>query len=183
MVVQFSGQSVQFEMKFNYRRPMYAIMEYLWEIEEQRECFRRLAQHALDHMEDVNPPLFLRFINLLINDAIFLLDESLSNLQQIRQLQQAQDNGEWDNLPANEREQNLANLQHVGNFARIDNILGRDTINILKLLTSEVPEIFCHATMIDRIAAMLNYFLLHLVGPTKGSLKVLLLKNEILYAF
>lgn len=159
-------------MKFNYRRPMYAIMEYLWEIDEQRECFRCLAQHALDHMEAVNPPLFLRFINLLINDAIFLLDESVSNLQQIRQLQQAQLNGEWDNLPANEREQNLANLQHVGNFARIDNILGRDTINILKLLTSEVPEIFCHPTMIDRIASMLNYFLLQLVGPTKGSLKV-----------
>lgn len=169
----FLGQSVQFEMKFNYRRPMYAIMQYLWEIDEQRECFRNLAQHALDHMEDVNPPLFLRFINLLINDAIFLLDESLSNLQQIRQLQQAQDNGEWDSLPANEREQNLANLQHVGNFARIDNILGRDTINILKLLTSEVPEIFCHATMVDRIASMLNYFLLHLVGPTKGNLKVI----------
>lgn len=159
-------------MKFNYRRPMYAIMEYLWEIDEQRQCFRHLAQHALDHMENVNPPLFLRFINLLINDAIFLLDESLSNLQQIRQLQQAQDNGEWDNLPASEREQNRANLQHTGNFARIDNILGRDTINILKLLTHEVPEIFGHPTMVDRIASMLNYFLLHLVGPNKGTLKV-----------
>lgn len=159
-------------MKFNYRRPMYSIMEYLWDLEEQRQRFRDLAKLALEHMEDVNPPLFLRFINLLINDAIFLLDESLSNLQQIRQLQQAQDNGEWDNLSANEREQNLANLQHVGNFARIDNILGRDTINILKLLTSEVPEIFCHPTMVDRVAAMLNYFLLHLVGPNKGTLKV-----------
>lgn len=151
---------------------MYTIMEYLWEIEEQRQRFGSLAQHALGHMEDVNPPLFLRFINLLINDAIYLLDESLSNLQQIRQLQQAQDNGEWSNLPANERERNLANLQQVGNMARIDNILGRDTINILKLLTSEVPDIFCHPTMVDRIAAMLNYFLLHLVGPNKGSLKV-----------
>lgn len=159
-------------MKFNYRRPMYAIMEYLWEIEEQRQSFRDLAQHALGHMEAVNPPLFLRFINLLINDAIYLLDESLSNLQQIRQLEQAQDNGEWANLPANERERNLANLQQTGNMARIDNILGRDTINVLKLLTSEVPAIFCHPTMVDRIAAMLNYFLLHLVGPNKGSLKV-----------
>lgn len=170
--IEMTGQSVQFEMKFNYRRPMYAIMEYLWEIEEQRQRFRDLAQHALAHMEDVNPPLFLRFTNLLINDAIFLLDESLSNLQQIRTLQQAQDNGEWENLPANEREQNLANLRHAGNFARIDNILGRDTINILKLLTSEVPEIFCHPTMVDRVAAMLNYFLLHLVGPNKSTLKV-----------
>lgn len=147
-------------------------MEHLWDLEEQRHCFRRLALTALEHMEDVNPPLFLRFINLLINDAIYLLDESLQHLQQITQFQHAQENGEWDNLPANEREQNLANLQQVGHIARIDNILGRDTINILKLLTAEVPEIFCHPTMVDRVAAMLNYFLLHLVGPNRGSLKV-----------
>lgn len=170
--IEMTGQSVQFEQKFNYRRPMYAIMEYLWNIDEQRNCFKELAKTALGQMEAVNPPLFLRFINLLINDAIFLLDESLTNLQQIRTLQNAQDSGEWASLPANEREQNLANMQHLGMLARFDNILGADTINLLKLLTSEVPEIFCHPSMIDRVAAMLNYFLLHLVGPNKGNFKV-----------
>ena len=33
--------------------------------------------YAEEHIEDTDPPLFLRFINLLINDAIFLLDEAL----------------------------------------------------------------------------------------------------------
>ena len=37
-----------------------------------------LSKDALEHIEDINAPLFLRFINLLINDAIFLLDEALS---------------------------------------------------------------------------------------------------------
>lgn len=170
--IEMTGQSVQFEQKFNYRRPMYVIMDYLWSIEEQRECFKKLAAVALDQMEAVNPPIFLRFINLLINDAIFLLDESLSNLQQIRQLQHAQDNGDWDALPDTERQQNMANMQQLGNFARFDNILGRDTINTLKMLTSEVPGIFCHPSMVDRVAAMLNYFLLNLVGPNKGNFKV-----------
>lgn len=170
--IEMTGQNVQFEQKFNYRRPMYVIMEYLWNIEEQRNCFKKLASIALEQMEAVNPPIFLRFVNLLINDAIYLLDESLSNLQQIRTLQHAQDAGDWSLLPANEREQNLANMQHLGNLARYDNILGRDTINILKLLTSEVPDIFCHPSMVDRVAAMLNYFLLHLVGPNKGNFKV-----------
>lgn len=170
--IEMTGQSVQFEQKFNYRRPMYAIMEYLWEIEEQRQCFKQLAKIAAEQMEAVNPPIFLRFINLLINDAIFLLDESLSNLQQIRTLQNARDNGEWASLPANEREQNLQNMQHLGMLARFDNILGRDTINMLKLISSEVPDIFCHPSMIDRVAAMLNYFLLHLVGPNKRNFNV-----------
>ena len=38
---------------------------------------QRLAAHALRNIEDTDPPLFLRFINLLVNDAIFLLDEAL----------------------------------------------------------------------------------------------------------
>lgn len=38
--IEMTGQSVQFEQKFNYRRPMYAIMDYLWKEEEHRECFK-----------------------------------------------------------------------------------------------------------------------------------------------
>lgn len=37
-------------------------------------------------MEAVQPPLFLRFINLLMNDAVFLLDEALSNMAQLKQM-------------------------------------------------------------------------------------------------
>lgn len=151
---------------------MYAIMEYLWKIQEQKDCFKNLAKDAEEHIEDIEVPIFLRFINLLINDAIYLLDESLNNLQQIRTLELARDNNEWEALPQNERQQNRANLHQLGMFAKFNNILGKDTINILKLLTSEIKGIFCHSSMVDRISAMLNYFLLHLVGPEKHKLKV-----------
>lgn len=57
-------------------------------------------------------------------------------------------------------------------IARFDNILGRETIQTLKILTSEIKSIFCHPTMVDRIASMLNYLLLQLVGPNKKNLKV-----------
>lgn len=52
-------------------------------------AYRKLAIEAEQNMEAVNPPLFLRFINILINDAIFLLDEALSNMAQLRQMQNA----------------------------------------------------------------------------------------------
>ncbi|XP_059616667.1 ubiquitin conjugation factor E4 A [Phlebotomus argentipes] len=170
--IEMTGENVQFEQKFNYRRPMYVIMEFAWRVEDHKERFKALAIEAEKNIEAVNPPLFLRFINLLINDAIFLLDESLNNLQQIRTLQAAQDAGDWNSLPANERQQNMANLQHLGMMARFDNILGRDTIKMLKLLTTEIKGIFCDRSMVDRVAAMLNYFLLNLVGPKKGNFKV-----------
>ena len=40
------------------------------------KIFQKLAEEAEEKIEDTDPPLFLRFINLLINDAIFLLDEA-----------------------------------------------------------------------------------------------------------
>lgn len=50
---------------------------------------RQLAQEAEKNMEAVTPPLFLRFVNLLMNDAVFLLDESLSNMAQLKTMQTA----------------------------------------------------------------------------------------------
>ncbi|XP_037026552.1 ubiquitin conjugation factor E4 A isoform X1 [Bradysia coprophila] len=170
--IEVTGQSVAFEQKFNYRRPMYIIMEYLWSMDEQKECFKALALEAEQNMDAVDPPIFLRFINLLINDAIYLLDESLSNLQQIRTLQHARDSGEWNSLPATERNQNVRNLEHLGMIAKFDNIMGKDTINILKLLTSEINGTFCAPSMVDRVAAMLNYFLLNLTGPNNRNFNV-----------
>ncbi|KAI4470087.1 ubiquitination factor e4 [Holotrichia oblita] len=87
--IEMTGQSVQFEQKFNYRRPMYLVMDYLWELPEHQEYFRLLAEDAERNMEAVTPPLFLRFINLLMNDAVFLLDEALANMAKLKELQAA----------------------------------------------------------------------------------------------
>lgn len=83
------------------------------------------------------------------------------------------DSGDWNKLPQQEREQQTYYLEHIGMIARFDNILGRETITTLKNLTSEIKSIFCHPTMVDRIASMLNYLLLQLVGPNKKNLKVI----------
>lgn len=48
---------------------------------------RDLAEEAERNMEAVSPPLFLRFVNLLMNDAVFLLDEALTNMEKIRDMQ------------------------------------------------------------------------------------------------
>lgn len=57
-------------------------------------------------------------------------------------------------------------------MAKFDNILGRDTIHMLQCLTSRITIVFTHSTLVDRVAAMLNYFLLKLVGPDQKEFKV-----------
>ncbi|XP_076329978.1 ubiquitin conjugation factor E4 A-like [Tachypleus tridentatus] len=131
---------------------------------------QQLAVEAEEKVEDAEVPLFLRFINLLINDAIFLLDEALLLMAKIKELQIKRDS--WNSLPTNYRQQNEENFHHLGLLARFHNVMSNETIYTLKWLTSEITSIFCHPSMVHRIASMLNYFLLHLVGPKKKNLKV-----------
>ncbi|XP_053125306.1 ubiquitin conjugation factor E4 A isoform X3 [Hemicordylus capensis] len=75
--IEFTGDPHQFEQKFNYRRPMYPILKYMWGTNSYRESIKALADYASENLEAMTPPLFLRFLNLLMNDAIFLLDEAI----------------------------------------------------------------------------------------------------------
>lgn len=170
--IEMTGQSVAFEQKFNYRRPMYVVMDYVWKIGVHREIFKSLARDAEQNMEAITPPLFLRFINLLINDAIFLLDEALTYMTRLHEQQQLRNTSNLRNLPVDQRQQNEANYQHMGMLARFHNVMGNSTIHTLEILTREITSIFTHPTIVDRMAAMLNYFLLHLVGPKRRQLKV-----------
>ncbi|XP_007456378.1 PREDICTED: ubiquitin conjugation factor E4 A isoform X1 [Lipotes vexillifer] len=170
--IEFTGDPHQFEQKFNYRRPMYPILRYMWGTDTYRESIKDLADYASKNLEAMNPPLFLRFLNLLMNDAIFLLDEAIQYLSKIKIQQIEKDRGEWDSLTPEARREKEAGLQMFGQLARFHNIMSNETIGTLAFLTSEIRSLFVHPFLAERIISMLNYFLQHLVGPKMGALKV-----------
>ncbi|KAG5268844.1 hypothetical protein AALO_G00217100 [Alosa alosa] len=170
--IEFTGDPHQFEQKFNYRRPMYSILKYMWNTESYRESIKHLATYASENLEAMNPPLFLRFLNLLMNDAIFLLDEAIQFLSKIKVLQLERDRGAWDDLSPDARREKESSLQMFGQLGRFHNIMSNETIGTLAFLTSEIKGIFVHPFLAERIISMLNYFLQHLVGPKMGALKV-----------
>nr|XP_027203442.1 ubiquitin conjugation factor E4 A-like [Dermatophagoides pteronyssinus] len=163
---------VAFEQKFNYRRPMYVVFKYLCTIEQHQMKLIDLAAFAEANVDCVQLPIFLRFINLLINDAIFLLDEGLSLMSKLREIQQERESDAWSRLPQVTRQHNEANFVHLGRLAKFHNFIGRDTIATLATITSHVKSFFSHRILVDRMAAMLNYFLHNLVGPNKRNFKV-----------
>ena len=55
---------------------------------------------------------------------------------------------------------------------RYYNIMGKETLKVLSLLTSKIVAIFVHPMMLERISTMLNYFLFKLCGPSRKDLKV-----------
>jgi len=70
--------STQFYDKFNIRFYISGVFRYMWKFPKHRENFLKVWSH------DSN---FLPFVNMLINDCIYLLDESLSKLAKIRSYQ------------------------------------------------------------------------------------------------
>ncbi|GAB6024251.1 hypothetical protein CHUAL_008947 [Chamberlinius hualienensis] len=170
--IEMTGQSVAFEQKFNYRRPMYLVFKYIWDIQCHKEAFKKLAAESEANIEKPDAPLFLRFINLLMNDANYLLDEGLLHVSRLRDHQQRRETDEYQNLTRPQREEAEANYVHTGMIARFHNILGRQTINTLKMISSEIKSIFIHPINVERITNMLNYFLSRLVGPKQKELKL-----------
>jgi ubiquitin conjugation factor E4 A len=93
-------------------------------------------------------------------------------MSKLREMQLKRTSGENSRMTPQQLQQEQATFNHQGKLARFYNIMGRDTIHTLTWLTEEVKTIFCLQTMVSRTADMLNYFLLHLVGPKKKNLKV-----------
>ena len=85
-------------------------------------------------------------------------------MTQIREKQEQRESVEWQGLPANQRAEAENGYRHMSMLARFHNIMGNETIHALEMITTEIQSIFTNTVMVDRIAAMLNYFLLHLVS-------------------
>ncbi|XP_045212276.2 ubiquitin conjugation factor E4 A-like isoform X2 [Mercenaria mercenaria] len=170
--IEMTGQNVDDEKKFNYRKSMHKVIQYIWKIPLHKNAMKRLSEHALSTIDSPDPPLFLRFFNLLVNDAIFLLDEALDHMKKIRVLEMERDSGEWRKLSAEQYRDKENGLRGLGMMGHYRNIMANETIYTLEILTREIRGIFCHHVMVDRIADMLNYFLEHLVGPKQKDYKV-----------
>jgi len=161
--VENTGSSHQFYEKFNVRYHISMILKLVWENPTHRERIR----------EESNNDSFIRFVNLLLNDTTYLLDESLTLLPEIRNFQEKQkDERAWNALTEDERKEQERN--HQQNERRCQSLLflAKETLVMLRYLTSDIPQPFLKPQIIDRLVAMLNYNVAQLVGPKCQELKV-----------
>ncbi|XP_066934926.1 ubiquitin conjugation factor E4 A-like [Clytia hemisphaerica] len=171
--IEFTGHAMEFEQKFTYRHYMYEILEYIWKLPGYHESFRKLYEDGkVMYKKEMVFTCFPRFINLLVNDSTFLLDEALQNLTMIKTLEQEKDNGEWNLLESAEMRRKEENLTQFGHFARAYNTMAKETVHVLCYITKDITRPFASPCMATSMAAFLNYFLVHLVGPKRKELKV-----------
>lgn len=162
--VEQTGASSQFYDKFNARRSIAYVLKTVWGNQAHREALKKETQ---------NIDKFVRFVNMMINDVTYLMDESLSELSQIYNIQQEMANqAAWGALPLQQRREREGTLHSLERQATSYTQLGNSTVDMLKIFTAETKEPFMMPEIIDRLAAMLDYNLDALVGPRCNDLRV-----------
>lgn len=116
---------------------------------------------------------FVKFVNMLINDTTFLLDECLEYLKRINETQVLMMNvKEWKESTAEFQQTRQRQLAQDERQCRSYLTLARETVDMFHYLTVDIKEPFLRPELIDRLSSMLNYNLQQLCGPKCNNLKV-----------
>lgn len=163
------------------RRNIAYILKAIWNNPAHREALNIEARWVDIPMFSIIPFMnglrnvdkFVRFVNLMINDVTYLMDESLSELTQIYNIQtEMEDQAVWATKSAQYRREQEGTLRQLERHASSYITLGKSTVGLLKVFTAETKAPFMMPEIVDRLAAMLNYNLDALVGPKCQELKV-----------
>jgi ubiquitin conjugation factor E4 B len=113
----------------------------------------------------------VQFVNLLLNDVTFVLDESFTAFTDINEISR-QLRSDPDASDQTERQEKEEKLQAAKGKAKSYMQLTNETVAMLKLFTEALADSFTKPEVVQRLAAMLDYNLDALVGPKKSNLKV-----------
>ncbi|KAF2794725.1 hypothetical protein K505DRAFT_374422 [Melanomma pulvis-pyrius CBS 109.77] len=158
-----TGAHTQFYDKFNIRYEIFQVIKCIWPNPVYRE---NLATEAR-----VNLDFFVQFVNLLLNDVTFVLDESFTAFTQIHEISKVL-KAPPEDMDANARQETEEKLSAAQSKAKSYMQLTNETVAMLKLFTEALSDSFTMPEIVQRLAHMLDYNLDALVGPKKSSLKV-----------
>uniref|UniRef100_A0A8B9TWL2 Ubiquitin conjugation factor E4 B n=1 Tax=Anas platyrhynchos TaxID=8839 RepID=A0A8B9TWL2_ANAPL len=142
--VEHTGATSEFYDKFTIRYHISTIFKSLWQ---------NIAHHGT-FMEEFNSgKQFVRYINMLINDTTFLLDESLESLKRIHEVQEEMKNKEqWDLLPRDQQQARQSQLAQDERVSRSYLALATETVDMFHILTKQVQKPFLRPELGPRLA-------------------------------
>ena len=140
------------------------IMSSLWE-----------NQHYRDQIVNIgnNDPEFIRFVNMLINDTTFLLDEAVASLKRIHEIQEMKKReAEWNAKSQESRDE--IDKEYVTQERQVSSYLtlATQTLSTFNYLTKNIKKPFLKPEVADRLTAMLNINLKQLCGSHQREVKV-----------
>ncbi|XP_025422672.1 ubiquitin conjugation factor E4 B [Sipha flava] len=163
-VIESTGATSEFYDKFTIRYHISLILKSLWESPMHRCAVIAESKTGIQ---------FVKFVNMLINDTTFLLDESLESLKRIHEVQeQMADTTAWNNLTDEVQQSRTRQLSADERQCRSYLTLAQETVDMFHYLTKDIKEPFMRPELVNRLTAMLNFNLQQLCGPKCKNLKV-----------
>jgi ubiquitin conjugation factor E4 B len=157
-----TGLSSQFYDKFNIRYEIFQVIKAIWPNTMYRDNLRKEAA--------VDTDFFVQFVNMIINDATFVLDELLSAFTKIHDLQK--ELATWPESDDEQRKEKVDLLEDSKGKAKSYMGLTRESMATLTLFTEALSSAFTMPEIVQRLADMLDYNLDTMVGPKSSNLKV-----------
>jgi len=162
--IESTGASSEFYDKFTIRYHISIIFKTMWTMMAHQQKFQEEATSGKQ---------FVRFVNMLMNDTTFLLDESLDCLKRIHEIQELQDDkAKWNALSKEQQQSKSRQLSTDERQCRNYLTLASETVEMFHYLTTKIVAPFLVPELGDRLTAMLNFNLQQLVGPKCKNLKV-----------
>ena len=161
--IEFSGNDTAFGDKFGTRFYCSTLISKLWDV----PSFRMTLVHASKRDG------FIQFVNMILNDNIYLLDKAVDTLHLIHETEELMANAEgWQRLSLEEQGEKRQAYSQFGSQARSYLQLADANVSLMRLMTSEMPQPFVSHEMRDRVAAWLNYMFSVLCGAKRRELRV-----------
>ena len=158
--IEFGGGRSVFYDKQNIRYAIGNLLEYLWRVGGHAQAWRSLA----------GSEFYTQFVNMLINDAIYQLGEALKIIGDVRELEEMRADGRFAALPPREQAERTRATGALRSYL----LLAMVHIRIMRFTSADgvCARPFLRPEMVDRVGAMLNYFLAFLAGPERGKLRL-----------
>ncbi|KAJ1025115.1 hypothetical protein NDA16_002621 [Ustilago loliicola] len=159
-----TGSHTQFYDKFNIRYHLSQIFKSIWSNPKHKEQIHRQAQASESD--------FVVFINRLMNDVTYLLDDALDKLQELHTKQSESESAPQAGSSAQEQQEREGHIRGLEQTIKSDLQLGSEFMRLLIDFTGETADAFMTPEVVDRLAAMLDYNLDLMAGPKCQNLKV-----------
>jgi len=172
--IEHSGRGMFYE-KHRFRNSISTVMKYLWKFPVHRKKLDELWRNSSSQKR------ILEFLNMLFNDNIFLLDESLKQMTTIKETED--ELKELENVPnSEERTTSLREELHKTRAsARYHNRMANNNISMVLHLSEIAPDPFLHPQLRRRMATMVDSYLKKLTS--KEDIKALKAENFEQYEF
>ncbi|WZH39337.1 ubiquitin elongating factor core-domain-containing protein [Fusarium acuminatum] len=148
-----TGADSAFYDKFNIRYEIFQVIKCVWVNDHYKRQLTRESR--------VNKQFFVQFVNMLLNDAIYVLDEALGKFPKIRAIEKELED---PSIPAEDRQKKEEEMQQLANQATSFMQLANETLEMMKLFTEAMGEAFTMPEIVFRLSSMLNYNLDTLAG-------------------